>query len=100
MKREQEDVLIRLDGNLTALVVPDLQAELKNLLTEGIRRLTFDLAETAMLDSTGIGLLIAATNTAMRTGGELRVINASPEIFRLLQNMRLTARLNVSARVA
>jgi hypothetical protein len=31
-------------------------------------------------------------------GGNVRVTNVCPDIFRLLQSMRLTARLNVSAR--
>lgn len=98
LKREGEDLLISLDGDLTAAAVPQLQADLKSRVHEGARKLVFDLSSAAMLDSSGIGLLIAAANSVMRSGGEVRVINVSPEIFRLLQNMRLASRLNVSAR--
>jgi len=58
----------------------------------------FDLSSTAMLDSSGMGLLIAAANSVVPQGGKVRVTNVGPEIFRLLQSMRLTARLNVSGR--
>jgi len=100
LRREGDQASIRLNGDLTALVVPDLQADLKQMLEEGVRKLIFDLSDTAMLDSSGIGLLIASLNSATKNGGEIRVINAASEIFRLLQHMRLTTRLNVSARSA
>ncbi|HUA97929.1 MAG TPA: ATP-binding protein [Terracidiphilus sp.] len=89
---------VRLEGDLTAMVVPQLQAELKELLNKGAHELVFDLSSTAMLDSSGMGLLIAAANSLAPAGGKIRVTNVGPEIFRLLQSMRLTARLNVSAR--
>jgi anti-anti-sigma factor len=88
--------LVRLSGDLTALLVPELQACLKDLLNKGASELEFDLASTVMLDSSGMGLLIAAANSLSRSGGKLRVTNVRPEIFHLLQSMRLTSRLNVS----
>jgi anti-anti-sigma factor len=89
---------VRLTGDLTAGLVPELQAALKQVLHKGARDLVFDLASTRMLDSSGMGLLIAAANSLAAMGGMVRVTNVSPDIFRLLQSMRLTARLNVSGR--
>jgi len=89
---------VKLMGDLTAVLVPDLQAVLKEMLNKGARELVFDLASTAMLDSSGMGLLIAAANSMASNGGKIRVTNVSPDIGRLLQSMRLTARLNVSGR--
>jgi anti-anti-sigma regulatory factor len=51
-----------------------------------------------MLDSSGIGLLIAAANTAARRGGRVSVTNVSADILRLLQMMRLIDRLNATGR--
>ena len=62
------------------------------------RNLVIDLANAKMLDSSGMGLLIAAANSLAQMGGKVRVTNVSPDIFRLLQSMRLTLRLNVSGR--
>jgi anti-anti-sigma factor len=89
---------VKLTGDLTAVLVPDLQAALKKELGKGARELVFDLARTTMLDSSGIGLLIAAANSMASHEGEVRVTNACPDVFRLLQSMRLTSRLNVTGR--
>jgi anti-anti-sigma factor len=95
---EQKDQLssVKLTGDLTAAVVPILQASLKEVMESGVRELAFDLANTTMLDSSGMGLLIASANSLAKNGGKLRVTNVCPDVFRLLQSMRLTARLNAS----
>lgn len=90
---------VKMTGDLTAVLVAGLQADLKEKLSKGVREVDFDLASTVMLDSSGIGLLIAAANSLSPHGGKVMVTNVSADIFRLLQSMRLTARLNVSARV-
>lgn len=86
---------VSLKGDLTAVLVPELQASLKEMMNNGARELVFDLTNTAMLDSSGMGLLIAAANSLAPLGGKVRVTNVCPDIFHLLQSMRLTARLNV-----
>jgi anti-anti-sigma factor len=91
---------VRLHRSLTAVLVPELQEALKAELGNGTREFTFDFSQTEMIDSTGIGLLIAASNSLAQSSGHLAVINASPQIFRLLRNMRLISRLNVSPAAA
>ena len=90
--------VVTLEGSLTAGLVPALQAAVKDTLAKGVDYLVFDLAKTAMLDSSGMGLLIAAGNSMARLHGGIRVINASPDILQLLQSMRLADRLHVSGR--
>ena len=87
-----------MQGDLIASDVPDLQAALKQQLQRGVDEIVFDLAATVMLDSSGIGLLIATCNTMTRQQGRIRVINVSPDILQLLQSMRLTGRLNVTGK--
>jgi anti-anti-sigma factor len=98
MEQNDQQGSIKLMGDLTAVLIPDLQAGLKQMLNNGTRELVFDLSSTTMLDSSGMGLLIAAANSLARCGGKVRVTNVSPEILRLLQSMRLTSRLNASGR--
>ncbi|MEW6439875.1 MAG: STAS domain-containing protein [bacterium] len=90
--------VVTLAGDLTAALVPGLQSALKGVLSQGADELVFDLAQAAMLDSSGMGLLIAASNSLARNGGRIRVINVSADILRLLQSMRLAGRLNASGR--
>jgi anti-sigma B factor antagonist len=98
IEQKDQQGSVKLTGDLTAPLVPELQAGLKEVLSKGARELVFDLGDTAMLDSSGMGLLIAAANSLGRSGGKVRVTNVSPDILRLLQSMRLVNRLNVSGR--
>jgi anti-anti-sigma factor len=82
--------------NLTATEVPELQPALKQDLAAGVREIVFDLARTVSLDSTGIGLLIAANNSLAPMQGAIRLINVSPDILKLLQSMRLVNRLHAT----
>ena len=78
---------------------PELQRELKGALAGGsVDTIIFDLIETDMLDSSGIGLMIAACNNLSKNHGAVRVVNASPDIISLLDSMRLVERLNVTGR--
>ena len=96
IEQNDDQALVKMMGDLTAVLVPELQASLKVMLGSGAHALEFDLKNTAMLDSSGMGLLIAAANSAAHGGCRMRVTNVNPDIFRLLQSMRLTTRLNVS----
>lgn len=96
VEQNQNQSLVRFSGDLTAGLVPDLQNELKSALGAGTTDLVFDLENSVMLDSSGMGLLIAAANSLGRIGGHMSVINVSPDILRLLQSMRLATRLNAT----
>lgn len=85
-------------GGLTAVLVPEIQQALRKELADGAERITFDLAETTMLDSSGIGLMIAASNSLSQKADSIAVINTAPEIVKLLASMRLVSRLKVSGR--
>lgn len=89
---------VALASDLTAGLVAELQAALKEQMQPGVAEVVFDLARTTLLDSSGIGLLIATANTLGRRNGRIRVINVSPEILQLLQSMRLAGRLNATGR--
>ncbi|MGC2111229.1 MAG: STAS domain-containing protein [Candidatus Korobacteraceae bacterium] len=89
---------VSINGGLTAVMVPELQQALKHEVDGGAQKLTVDLGETTMVDSSGIGLLIAASNSLIQKKGDIAVVNTSPEILRLLRSMRLVSRLHVSGR--
>ena len=86
---------VRLEGDLTAALVPGLQSAVRQEIAAGASQVEVDLGQAVMLDSSGIGLLIAISNTLGRSGGRIAVVNASKDIARLLQTMRLSSRLNV-----
>lgn len=96
LEQNGKDCRVTMHGDLVASVIPDLRAALKEKLQPGVEEVLFDLGATVMLDSSGIALLIAASNTMARQQGRLRVLNVSPDILQLLQSMRLAARLNTT----
>jgi anti-anti-sigma factor len=82
-------VVVRPGQDIVASSVEDLRAEWKKLLQSGVAALTVDLAGVEMIDSVGLGLLIATHNTLGKSGGRLRVCGASPDIQSLFRTMRL-----------
>ncbi len=95
--RDGKNALVALGVKLTAIEVPSLQASLKQELAAGVTLIVFDLAKTTTLDSTGIGLLVAANNSLATVQGKVRMVNVCADILKLLQSMRLVDRLQASS---
>jgi anti-anti-sigma factor len=86
----------RLEGDLTAAKAPEMRNALKNLVAEGVRELVIDLANTHVIDSTGIGLLVATHNSLQRLNGTLALINVSQDLLELLKAFRLDKHFSIS----
>jgi anti-anti-sigma factor len=84
------------EGDLVAAKLPVLRSRLRAMVNLGILHLTMDLSGTKMVDSAGIGLLIAAHNSLKKAGGELTVIHASKDILDLFRTMRINQHFSVS----
>lgn len=95
--REGTSVTITPGQDIVSSMVPDLKNELNSLLEEGPQELRLDLSGTAMMDSIGIGVVIATHNTMKKKGGKLVVCNASENILKLFKSMRLDQHLNLGS---
>jgi anti-anti-sigma factor len=58
--------------------------------------LELDLAGVSMLDSTGVGTLVACRAAAQRVGLRFAVVATRPIVYRILQTVGLIEALNVS----
>jgi anti-anti-sigma factor len=96
IERLNSNCKIAISGSLTAILVPELNEVVQRMTEQGVREVVFDLRDTRMLDSSGIGMLIASRNNLSRRGGMVRVINTTDEVFDLLSHLRLVSRLHVS----
>ena len=56
---------------------------------------TIDLEGSEMVDSVGIGVIIAAHNTLNQAGRKLKVINVNKDVYGLFTTMRLNRRFTV-----
>lgn len=96
IERDGNELCITLGKTLTAADVPEVRGRIKEEIDEGVREVVFDFSKTTSMDSTGIGLLIAANNSLNAVQGAVRLIHVSSDIMKLLQSMRLTTRLNAT----
>jgi anti-sigma B factor antagonist len=97
---QQHDATVILEGALTVASAQELRPQLQKALAEGVCSIVFDLGRSDVVDSSGIGLLIATHNSLKTKGGRLRVANASPDILNLFKAMRLDRHFTVEGRQA
>ena len=92
------------DGDLTIIkpgidVVASMAEAFKGELLKTINAsqgtVVIDLVGVEMVDSVGIGVIIASHNTLTQAGRNLKVINVTKDIFGLFATMRLNRRFTV-----
>ncbi len=93
------DLETRDDGSVTIitvagdLVIGDAESQFKKtvtrLLEEGRVNLLVDLTGVGFLDSSGLGALVRALTNAQKEGGQTKLLNAGPQIRKLLQMTKL-----------
>ncbi len=95
--REGNTVTITPGQDLVSTMVPAFKQELASLLAESQGELRLDLTGTGMMDSIGIGVIIATHNSMKKKGSKLIIANASENIIKLFKSMRLDQHLNLDS---
>jgi anti-anti-sigma factor len=83
-------------GDVVAESEPELRASLRSLASAGVKNIVVDLKNVQMMDSAGLGLLVAVHNSLRKSGGQLSVIHASAALLELFQSMRMHQHFNIS----
>lgn len=97
VSREDNKAVLRPSGDtIVAATIPELRLKMRGIVDDGVRDLTVDLADIRMVDSSGIGLLIAAYNSLRKVGGQLALIHVSAELMELFRTMRMHQHFTVS----
>jgi anti-anti-sigma factor len=81
--------------DLVASVLPEIRQELNQLIKGGCTHLVIDLTGVQMIDSSGIGILVAAHNSLNQRNGKLEIINVSDDLFELFGSMRLNQHFSI-----
>jgi anti-anti-sigma factor len=95
--QKDDRAVIRPEADVVAASVADLRARMRGLIGAGVRDLVVDLSGVRMVDSAGLGLLISAHNSLRKTGGQISVVHASPDVYELFRTMRIHQHFSVSA---
>lgn len=75
--------------DLVASTVSGIREVVKNMINSGVRILEFDMKQVEVVDSSGIGLLVAIYNSLTRLNGKLIIRNISQNNLELFKALRL-----------
>ena len=81
--------------DVVASMAEDFKNELLAAINESERDFYIDLTGVEMVDSVGIGVIIAAHNTLNQADRDLKVINVIKDVYGLFTTMRLNRRFTV-----
>jgi len=94
--REGTTVTVSPGQDLVSSMVTGLKQELNAILAESPRELRLDLSGASLIDSIGIGVIIATHNSMKKVGGRLVITGASENITKLFKSMRLDQHLTLA----
>lgn len=89
--RQVEDVtVVDVSGRITlGEETSALRQAVRDLISQGKKKLVLNLAEVSYIDSSGVGELVAGYTAARNQGGELKLLNLTKKVHDLLQVTKL-----------
>ena len=96
--RETDGVaVLALDGRIVlGEETNKLRESVKNLVSQGKKKIVLDVKNVTMIDSSGLGALVAAYSSAKSGGASLRLSNLGAHFNQLLQITKLLTVFDVS----
>jgi anti-anti-sigma factor len=88
-------VILKVERDLVSSHSAELRDHLRSLIGQGTRSVVLDFSHVRMVDSAGLGMLIAAHNSLKKVEGELAVTECSAEILELFRSMRIHQHMRV-----
>jgi anti-sigma B factor antagonist len=82
--------MLTVEGEVDVYTAPVLREKLVGMIDRGPRRIIVNLEAVEFLDSTGLGVLVAALNRARRLDRDLEVICSHRRILRVFEITGLT----------
>ncbi|GAB6093840.1 hypothetical protein JCM14469_00920 [Desulfatiferula olefinivorans] len=95
INKNGNQVTIKPGKDVVASMANEFRAELNSQIQESPSELVIDLSGVEMVDSVGIGVIIATHNSLDQKGGKLKVINIADDIYGLFSTMRLDRHFTV-----
>jgi anti-sigma B factor antagonist len=89
--REVEGVsVVTLDGRIVLGEESNsVREKLKNMLAEGKKKIVLNLTNVKYIDSSGLGILVAAHVSAKKQGAAVRLCNLGEKFYELMQITKL-----------
>lgn len=87
--------VIRPGQDIVASMAEDFRKDLLKEVDGGVKKLVVDLNGVQMVDSVGIGILVATHNSLSKNGGQMAVSNVGKDVYKLFKTMRLDQHFEV-----
>jgi anti-anti-sigma factor len=94
-KKNPGQRVVKPGKDVVASMADGFRKRLLKVIKDGVKDLVIDLKGVDMIDSVGIGIIIATHNSMSNTGGRLTLSNVSEDIHGLLKTMRLDQHFDV-----
>ena len=88
-RKKVEKNIIKLGKNFVVSKADKVRDRLLKLPDQGTKEIVMDFARVKALDAVGLGVIIAAHNTAKNAGGNLTLINVSEELHSFFSAIKL-----------
>jgi len=98
ISKKGNQFIIKPGVDVVASMASEFRSKLRGLIQESPKILVIDLSGVAMVDSVGIGIIIATHNSLNKAGGKLRVTNVADDIYALFTTMRLDHHFTIEKR--
>jgi anti-sigma B factor antagonist len=82
---EADTYLVGVEGEIDLYSAPELKRRLAKAIDSGQTRLVVDLGRATFIDSTTLGVLIAAVKRVRPVGGTLAIVCADSNITRIFE---------------
>ncbi len=90
-----DQTIIKPGMDIVASMAEDFKGELLTIINDSSNGVVIDLEGVEMVDSVGIGVIIAAHNTLNQSERKLKVVNVAKDVYGLFTTMRLNRRFTV-----
>lgn len=90
-----DQTIVKPGTDVVASMAEDFKNELLSAINDSSAEFVIDLEGVEMVDSVGIGVIIAAHNTLNQAGRKLKVIHVAKDVYGLFTTMRLNRRFTV-----
>jgi anti-sigma B factor antagonist len=87
--------VVAVGGELGLGAAPELEATVNRLLGSDVTSLIVDLTDVTFIDSSGIRVLVSATNRLRATGGSLEIVCTDPNVLRIFEIVGLDRHLSI-----
>jgi len=93
--KEADQTIIKPGADVVASMAESFKGELLSAVNSSDGAFVIDLDGVAMVDSVGIGVILACHNTLNQADRKLKVINVTKDVYGLFTTMRLNRRFTV-----